>query len=156
MWMRWKVTAVGMLVVTLLAGCAPVGLGALGGLGTAEPLPTATSGPVTLRTAATSYHIGDTVTVTLSNATSGAIHFQNMRSYCTDLLVQQRDDSEWKGVGPCPLRGVTILHQLEPGRSQSFTIRPETAGVYRIELDYFTALDGTPPTTIYSAGFQMT
>jgi hypothetical protein len=147
-----RIAIVGLVaIVSVLASCAP------GGLGTAAPLPTATSGPVTLRTNAASYHAGDTVTVTLRNGTSGSIHFQNQESDCGVLIVRRLEGGAWKGVDPCPRLGLPTLYvQLDAGQSQTERVRPDTTGTYRVELEYFTAFDGTPSTVVSSAGFQVT
>jgi hypothetical protein len=137
-------------IVAVLASCAP------GQLGAATPLPTATSGPVTLRTNAASYHVGDAVTVTLSNATGGVIQFHNLQTTCGVLIVRRLEDGKWTYLAPCPSLRHTRYEQLDAGHSQTFTLRPDASGVYRVELEYFAAFDGTPPTVVYSAGFQVT
>ncbi|HST88089.1 MAG TPA: hypothetical protein VLJ14_06900 [Ktedonobacterales bacterium] len=148
---RRRIAIVGFAaIVAVLASCAP------GRLGAATPLPTATSGLVTLRTDAASYHVSDKVTVTLSNATGSAIQFHNLQTTCGDLIVRRLQDGKWIYLAPCPSLRHTRYEQLDAGHSRTFTLRPDASGVYRVELEYFTAFDGTPPTVVYSAGFQVT
>ena len=112
---------------------------------------------MTLRTDAASYHAGDTVTVTLRNGTSGSIRFQNQESDCGVIVLLRLEGGTWKGVDLCPHLGLPALYvQLDAGQSQTERVRPGATGTYRVELDYFTALDGTPSTIVSSAGFQVT
>ncbi len=52
-------------------------------------LPTATAGTVTLRTNAASYHVSDTITVTLNHASNQTIHFPDHLTDCTVILLQR-------------------------------------------------------------------
>lgn len=127
---------------------------------TTTPLPTASGGPVTLRVGATSYHSGDTISVTLSNQSTQAIYFPDHLTNCTVILLQLQVNGSWQSVNACKLMTPTRLHKLEAGKSLTIDLTPPPSlwavGLYRATLSYGSAQTfGGPTTTLSSAGFQI-
>ncbi len=121
-------------------------------------LPTATAGTVTLRTNAASYHVSDTITVTLSHASNQSIHFPDHLTDCTVILLQREVNGSWEAANTCRLEIVTRLHTLNAGQSLTVQLvsppNQWVPGLYRATLSYFTS-STTAQTAIYSAGFQV-
>ena len=162
---RWLLLMGIMLIPALLAGCGqPSSTG--GGTHatptpTNTPLPTATTGPVTLRVGATSYHTTDTISVTLSNQSTQAIYFPDHLTNCTVIQLQHQVNEHWENVNACLLMTPTRLHKLDAGESLTVALvssasRPWVAGLSRATLRYSTSPTfGGLTTTIASAGFQV-
>ena len=142
-------------IVAVLASCAP------GQLGAAGPLPTATAGVVTLRTDAVVYHPGDTITVTISNRGDQSIDYPDMRSACSDLILEQQMGDAWHYMYECKsLRHGSFL-TLDPGQVSTVKFGLHSsgtpAGIYRFTLQYLPHdVVVTQATIIHSAGFQVT
>jgi hypothetical protein len=146
-----------MIIPALLAGCGQQS--STGGGTTATP--TATTGAVSLRVGATSYHTTDTISVTLSNQRTQAISFPDHLTNCTVIQLQRQVQGNWENVHACLLMTPTRLHKLDAGKSLTVALvssaaRPWAAGLYHATLRYSTAQTfGGPTTTIDSAGFQV-
>jgi len=125
------------------------------------PLPPASTGPVTLRVGATTYHTIDTISVTLSNQSTRAIYFPDHLTNCTViLLLQHQVDGGWQNINVCKLMILTSLHKLEAGKSLTVDLTSPSSlwpvGLYRATLRYGTSQTfGGLTTTLYSAGFQV-
>ncbi len=154
-----------MLISALLAGCGQQ-RSTGGGTNatpapTNTPLPTATTGPVTLRVGATSYHTTDTISVTLSNQSTQAIYFPDHLTNCTVIQLQHQVNEHWENVNACLLMTPTRLHKLDAGKRLTVALvssaaRPWVAGLSRATLRYSTSPTfGGLTTTIASAGFQV-
>jgi hypothetical protein len=154
-----------MLISALLAGCGQYSSTG-GGMNatptpTNTPLPTATTGPVTLSVGATSYHTTDTISVTLSNQSTQAIYFPDHLTNCTVIQLQRQVHGNWENVHACLLLTATRLHQLDAGKSLTVALvssasRRWAVGLYHATLRYSTSQTfGGPTTTISSAGFQV-
>ena len=122
------------------------------------PLPTASSGPVTLSVGTTRYHATDTISVTLSNQSSGAIYFPDHLTNCTVILLQRQVGGDWQNVNMCKLMTVTRLHRMDTGKSLAVDLTPSPAawlpGLYRATLHYSASqAPGGQAMQIYSAGF---
>jgi hypothetical protein len=162
-----------MLIPALLAGCGqqsssgggtnatptltPVPSPAV----TKTPFPTATTGAVSLRVGATSYHTTETISVTLSNQNTQAIYFPDHLTNCTVIQLQRQGHGNWKDVNTCLLLTPTRLHRLDASKSLTVALvssaaRPWAVGLYHTTLRYGTSQTfGGPTTTIDSAGFQV-
>lgn len=122
------------------------------------PLPTASSGPVTLSVGTTRYHATDTISVTLSNQSSGAIYFPDHLTNCTVILLQRQVGGDWQNVNMCKLMTVTRLHRLDAGKSLAVDLTSSPAtwppGLYHATLYYSASqAPGGQAMQIYSAGF---
>jgi hypothetical protein len=154
-----------MLISALLAGCGQQS--STGGgtdatpAPTKTPLPTATTGPVTLRVGATSYHTTDTISITLSNQSTQAIYFPDHLTNCTVIQLQRQVNEHWENVHACLLMTATRLHKLDAVQRLTVALvssaaRPWAVGLFRTTLRYSTSPTfGGPATTIASAGFQV-
>ena len=156
---RWLLIMGIMLIPALLAGC---GQQRSNGGGThATPVPTATTGAVSLRVGATSYHPADTISVTLSNQRTQAISFPDHLTNCTVIQLQRQVQGNWENVNVCLLLTATRLHRLDAGKRLTVALvssaaRPWAVGLYHATLRYRTAHPfGGPTTSIASAGFQV-
>ena len=162
---RWLLIMGLMLIPALLAGCGQQS--STGGgthatpTPTKTPFPTATTGPVTLRVGATSYHTTETISVTLSNHSTQAIYFLDHLTNCTVIQLQRQVHERWENVNACLLLTPTRLHQLDAGERLTVALvssaaRPWVAGLSRATLRYSTSPTfGGLTTTIASAGFQV-
>lgn len=126
-----------------------------------SPTPTATTGPVTLRAGAASYHTNDTIEVTLTNASASTIYFQDHLTNCTIIQLQHQVNERWEIVNQCRLMIATHWHTLDAGQSVTVQLvstpdRLWVAGLYQATLQYSTSRASGLLTTIYSAGFQVT
>ena len=101
-----------ILIAVLLVGCGQSSTG-----GTPPPVPTATGGSITLSVDATSYHPGDTITVTLSNQGPQTIYFQDHLTNCTVIQLQTQVNGNWQMINKCPLLSPTGWHSLDAGQS---------------------------------------
>lgn len=125
------------------------------------PLPTASTGPVTLSVGATIYHTTDTISVTLSNQSARTIYFPDHLTNCTVILLQRQVYRDWQNINVCRLMTPTRLHKLEVGKSLAVDLltslsSPWPVGLYRATLRYGTSQTfGGLATTLYSAGFQV-
>ena len=154
-----------MMISALLAGCGQQSSTSSGTNATPTPtntpLPTATTGPVTLRVGATSYHTTDTISVTLSNQSTQAIYFPDHLTNCTVIQLQHQVNEHWENVNACLLMTPTRLHKLDAGKRLTVALvssaaRPWAVGLFRATLRYGTSQTfGGPATTIDSAGFQV-
>jgi hypothetical protein len=166
MWIHRLFLIMGLMMIpALLAGCGQQS--STGGgtnatpTPTKTPLPTATTGPVTLRVGATSYHTTETISVTLSNQSTQAIYFLDHLTNCTVIQLQRQVNEHWENVHACLLMTSTRLHKLDAGKRLmvalvSSAARPWAVGLSRATLRYGTSQTfGGPTTTIYSAGFQV-
>jgi len=127
---------------------------------TNTPLPTASTGQVTLHVGATIYHTSDTISVTLSNQSTRTIYFPDHLTNCTVILLQHQVNGGWQNSDVCKLMTPTGLHKLEAGKSLTVDLTsPSPAwavGLYRATLRYGTSQTfGGLATTLYSAEFQI-
>lgn len=149
-------------IVTVLALLASCGQNYPGkGTGEASPQPTATSGPVTLSIGAPSYHINDTIEVTLRNSGTSSIYFQDHLTNCTVIQLQHQTNNSWETVNKCPLEIATHWQKLDAGQRLTVKLvpsptRPWVTGLYRATLTYKASPTSGPSTAIYSAEFQVT
>ena len=154
-----------MLIPALLAGCGEYRSTGSGTNATPAPtntpFPTATTGPVTLRVGAMSYHPTETISVTLSNQSTQAISFLDHLTNCTVIQLQRQVHGNWENVHACLLLTPTRLHRLDaskrlPVALVSSAARRWAVGLYHATLRYSTTQTfGGPTTTIDSAGFQV-
>ncbi len=153
---RRRIAMVGfVVVVAVLESCVP------GRLGAAAPLPTATSDSVTLRTDATAYHPGGSVTVTISNRGNQSIDYQDMESGCAPLILEQQVGEAWHFMYECKSLRYGSFLTLDPGQDSTIKFGLHSsgtpAGIYRFTLQYLPHdVVVTHATIIHSAGFQVT
>lgn len=143
------------VTMMLLVGCGQNSTG-----GTLSPLPTATGGSITLNADATSYHPGDTITVTLSNQGTQTIYFQDHLSNCTVIQLQTQVNGNGEMINKCPLLSPTGWHSLDAGQSLAVKLMPSSdrqwpTGVLRATLSYGLSRSIGALTAIYSAGFEV-
>jgi hypothetical protein len=128
---------------------------------TKTPLPTATTGAVSLSVDAMSYHPTETISITLSNQSTQAISFPDHLTNCTVIQLQSQVHGNWENVHACLLMTPTRLHRLDAGKRLTVALvssaaRPWAVGLYHATLRYSTTQTfGGPTTTIDSAGFQV-
>ncbi len=145
--------------LALLASCGQNNPG--NGTGEASPPPTATSGPVTLSIGAPSYHINETIEVTLRNSLTSSIYFQDHLTNCTVIQLQHQTNNSWETVNKCLLLIATHWHKLDAGQHLTVKLvpsssRPWIAGLYRTTLRYGISPTSGSSTAIYSTEFQVT
>lgn len=151
----WRVIAVVMGILAL-AGCGQ------SPQPPPSPPPTATSNdPVHIRTNATSYQVGDTITVMLSNQSSQTIYFLNHQTNCTVVSVQLQTDSGWTPLNNCAAGGISSWQTLKAGESLTVMLKTSsdsrwTAGIYRAVLNYHPSSQTGPMKVTFSATFQLT
>ena len=147
------------MALALLTGCGQN----YSSTGANEPTPTstATTGQITLYVGASSYHINDTIEVTLRNAGNTTIYFLDHLTNCTVIQLQQQVNGNWEAVHRCLPLIATRWHTLDAGQSLVVKLAPGAsnqqwpAGFYRAALSYGTSRETSPLTPIYSAGFQV-
>jgi hypothetical protein len=127
-------------ILVLAAGCQQV----------IDPLQ---EGPVPQDVVLTALHgTGDTITVTLSNRSSGDVGY----NLCPSRL-EQRSGSSWVHVPPVPERVCTMeLRLLPPGQAASARlvyVRPLPQGEYRVTTGV--ELPGGSWTTVRSNSFTV-
>lgn len=125
-----------------------------------SPLPTATTGPVTLHIDAVSYHTNDTITVTLNNQDTQTIYFADHQTNCTVILVQQQLNGKWENMDNCGLGSLSTWQTLDAGQHLIVKLSPASdsqwsAGLYRVTVRYRPDRNFNSLVTIYSAGFQI-
>jgi hypothetical protein len=128
---------------------------------TPTPTPTATTGPVTLHVGAASYHAGDTIEVTLQNASTSTIYFPDHLTNCTVIQLLYQVNGRWESVNKCQLMIHTSWHTLDAGQSLTVHLVPNPShpwpvGLYQATLNYRTSRVSVSQTSVYSAGFQVT
>lgn len=127
---------------------------------TNTPLPTASTGPVTLHVGATTYHSTDTISVTLSNQSTGVIYFPDHLTNCSVILLQHQVNGGWQNINVCKLMTPTVLHKLEAGKSLTVDLTSPSSG-WAVGLSSATLRYGTSQTSgglataLYSAEFQV-
>jgi hypothetical protein len=127
-----------MMIAALLAGCGQY-RSTGGGTNatptpTKTPLPTATTGPVTLRVGATSYHTTETISVTLSNQSTQAISFPDHLTNCTAIQLQRQEHGNWENVHACLLLTPTQLHLLDAGKRLTVALVASAARPWAVGL----------------------
>ncbi len=151
------ILAIGM-AVALLTGCGQNSSSI--GTNKPSPTPTATTGPVTLQIGAPSYHPNETIEVTLSNSGASTIYFPDHLTNCMVIQLQRQVNGNWEIVQKCLLMIVTRIHSLDSRQRLMVNLVPAhnrqwLTGFYRATLSYRTSLEGSAPTFIYSAEFQV-
>jgi hypothetical protein len=129
---------------------------------TPQPVPTATSDPVTLGTDAMAYHVGDKITVTIQNHSDQTIIFIDDRSECTVIQLLHQVGKTWEALYNCQdstLGIPTIPYVMKPGQSMTTQLSaPETgwpSGLYLAELDYTIRQLADKHVRVTSEGFRI-
>ena len=146
------------MALALLSGCGQ-NYSSTGADGPTPP-PTATSGQITLYVGASSYHIHDTIEVTLRNAGNTTIYFLDHLTNCTVIQLQRQVNANWEADQRCLPLIATRWHTLDAGQSLVVKLAPASnqrwpAGFYRATLSYGMSRETSPLMPIYSAGFQV-
>ena len=111
---------------------------------------------VTLSVDAASYHVGDPMSVTLSNHSAQTISFINLKSECSAIQLQRQENGNWKEVSPCPRGRDPLSYHLEAGKDLTVKLVSSSgsAGLYRAILSYSTP-GATEPLVVFSQEFQV-
>ena len=111
---------------------------------------------VTLSVDAASYHVGDPISVTLSNHSAQTISFINLKSECSVIQLQRQEDGNWKEVSPCPKGRDPLSFHLDAGKDLTVKLVSSSgsAGLYRAILSYSTS-GVTEPLVVSSQEFQV-
>jgi hypothetical protein len=132
-----------------------------------SPTPSTTAllaGKVILQVDAVPQNAGDSIAMTLHNQTNQVILFSDHLSECTVVLLQVQPQSAasngiWQTVALCRLMIVTRLHQLDPGKTLSITLKPPAglwqAGLYRGLLSYLISGTNQKLQAVSSPSFQI-
>ncbi len=112
---------------------------------------------VKLTVDAASYHVGDPISVTLSNQSAQAIEFPDQRTECSVVQLQRQENGNWKEVNPC-FRGIPIrmiILEAEKDLTVKLVSSSGSAGLYRATLGYRPSQGGGNLVAIYSQEFQV-
>jgi hypothetical protein len=105
-----------------------------------------------------SYHVGDPISVTLSNQSAQTIEFPDQQSECSVIQLQRQENGNWKEVNPCIRGRQIIMNTLEAGKDLTVKLvsSSESPGLYRATLSYgIRFLHELQPETISSQEFQV-
>jgi hypothetical protein len=111
---------------------------------------------VTLSVDAALYHVGEPISVTLSNHSAQTISFINLKSECSVIQLQRQEDGNWKEVSPCPRGRDPLSYHLDAGKDLTVKLVSSSgsAGLYRAILSYSTS-ETTEPLVVFSQEFQV-
>ncbi len=111
---------------------------------------------VMLSVGGASYHVGDPISVTLSNQSAQTISFINLKSECSVIQLQRQEDGNWKEVSPCPRGRDPLSYHLEAGKDLTVKLVSSSgsAGLYRAAFSYSTS-GATEPLVVSSQEFQV-
>lgn len=131
------------------------------------PTPTAPvqlHGNVTVQITAVPHQAGESLALTLTNATNQTILFSDHLTECSVVLVQLQPSSTassgmWQAVAPCRAEFATRLHTLEAGENLAITLSAPggqwTPGLYRVLLSYILPGADHHSQTAFSPSFQV-
>jgi hypothetical protein len=132
---------------------------------TAAPLPSGSTGNVSIQADATSYRTTQPIGITLHNAGKTTYYVQTSQSECTPIQMQRQVGTTWQNVMPCSSAVQPQNAAVPPGLVEPFTLAPGNAtdnpnawapGVYRFALQLTTAANGSGAATlIYSPGVRI-
>jgi hypothetical protein len=121
-------------------------------------------GNVTVQITAVPHQAGESLALTLTNATNQTILFSDHLTECSVVLLQLQSSSAtssgtWQTVAPCRAELATRLHTLEAGKNLAITLTAPggqwTPGLYRVLLSYIPSGANHHSQAVFSPSFQV-